>query len=479
MCRVHRRSSILTEDPQIGVHGGSYSEDTVCYISPMEYVYSYKNHTKLDDSDLWNLTVMNELLNGDGQFQVEDDISAGYYPKVIMPDDMMEKQPSITLPGTVGSAAPEALDAVVVDSGVDEQGNDYVIANIRFINSRKRQITEINIDGLDCEILGYPEDTNEYAVQVKLTNPQVFHSEYELKNFTYKISAIGDATRTVEYGADTQNGAKYLKVEFWRNISNLEEWNDAFADDKIDLTGNYRITSDIDFSGQPGGKVAQISKKYLGSGKYDGFTGNIRGAAGKDRTGTVTLKNYPAEKGYVIEVMEKGGIENLIVDGLSFDEFTGVNMTMGMVGMASKSEFDHIEMRNVTMPGVSSSAGALAGSLTDCTVTWCSVTGAEITTTQPQGTAYELAVGRSSRKPDGYKGQLLLCIGCGNYGSLRRRRQGYWRTGRKLGRQWQCQRHLRIRKYQQQLRKCRRTGRYNRESDPKGMDQCGHCIRCQ
>lgn len=91
--------------------------------------------------------------------------------------------------------------------------------------------------------------------------------------------------------------------------------------------------------------------------------------------------------------MEKGGIENLIVDGLSFDEFTGVNMTMGMVGMASKSEFDHIEMRNVTMPGVSSSAGALAGSLTDCTVTWCSVTGAEITTTQPQGTAYELAVG--------------------------------------------------------------------------------------
>lgn len=377
----------------IGVHGGSYSEDTVCYISPMEYVYSYKNHTKLDDSDLWNLTVMNELLNGDGQFQVEDDISAGYYPKVIMPDDMMEKQPSITLPGTVGSAAPEVLDAVVVDSGVDEQGNDYVIANIRFINSRKRQITEINIDGLDCEILGYPEDTNEYAVQVKLTNPQVFHSEYELKNFTYKISAIGDATRTVEYGADTQNGAKYLKVEFWRNISNLEEWNDAFADDKIDLTGNYRITSDIDFSGQPGGKVAQISKKYLGSGKYDGFTGNIRGAAGEDRTGTATLKNYPAEKGYVIEVMEKGSIENLIVDGLSFDEFTGVNTTMGLVGMASKSEFDHIEMKNVTMPGVSSSAGALAGSLTDCTVTWCSVTGAEITTTQPQGTAYELAVG--------------------------------------------------------------------------------------
>lgn len=72
-------------------------------------------------------------------------------------------------------------------------------------------------------------------------------------------------------------------------------------------------------------------------------------------------------------------------------------------------------MRNVTMPGVSSSAGALAGSLTDCTVTWCSVTGAEITTTQPQGTAYELAVGGLLGSLTGYKGQLLLCIGCGNY----------------------------------------------------------------
>ena len=141
-----------------------------------------------------------------------------------------------------------ALDAVVVDSGVDEQGNDYVIANIRFINSRKRQITEISIDGLDCEILGYPDDTSEYAVQVKLTNPQTFHSEYELKSFTYKASAIGDATRTVEYGADTPNGAKYLKIEFWRSISNVQEWNEAFADDKIDLTGNYQITADIDFS---------------------------------------------------------------------------------------------------------------------------------------------------------------------------------------------------------------------------------------
>ena len=98
----------------------------------MGYEYAYKDQTQMDDSDLWNLTIMNELLNGEGQFQVEDDISAGYYPKVIMADSMMEKQPSITLPGTVGSAAPEALDAVVVDSGVDEQGNDYVIANIRF-----------------------------------------------------------------------------------------------------------------------------------------------------------------------------------------------------------------------------------------------------------------------------------------------------------------------------------------------------------
>lgn len=377
----------------IGIHGGSYSEDNICYISPMGYEYAYKDQTPIDDSDLWNLTIMNELLNGEGQFQIEDDISAGYYPKVIMSDSMMEKQPSITLPGTVGSAAPEALDAVLIDSGVDEQGNDYVIANIRFINSRKRQITEISIDGLDCEILGYPDDTSEYAVQVKLTNPQTYHSEYELKSFTYKASAIGDATRTVEYGADTPNGAKYLKIEFWRSISNLQEWNDAFADDKIDLTGNYQITADIDFSGEAGNRVAQISRKSLGSGKYDVFTGQLRGASGADRTGTPTLKNYPAEKGYLIEEMEGGSVYNLIVDGFSTEGLANVNISMGLVGTASKAEFDHIEMRNVSMPGVSAAAGALAGTLKDSTVSYCSVTGAEMTTIQPQGTTYDLAVG--------------------------------------------------------------------------------------
>lgn len=268
----------------VGTHGGSWSEKNVYYISPTSTEYkSYTSQVKADDSDLWNLSIMNDLLNGEGQFNVEEDIQAGYYPKVRMEDNMMEQQPSITLPGTVGTSVPEALDAVLVESGVDEQGNDYVISNIRFINSRKRQITAITIDGLDCQIIGYPDSESGYAVQVKLTNPQSFRSEYELKSFDYKISAIGDATKTVEYGATLPNGAKYLQIEFWKSISNVEEWNEAFSEDKIDLAGNYQITADIDFSGTSADKVAQISRKSLGSGNYEVFTGSLRGAAGADR----------------------------------------------------------------------------------------------------------------------------------------------------------------------------------------------------
>ena len=348
----------------IGVHGGSYSEQNINYISPMDYQYSYINQTKADDADLWNLSIMNDLLNGEGQFQVEEDVQAGYYPKVIMTDAMMEKQPSITLPGNVGTAAPEVLDAVLVDSGVDEEGNDYVISNIRFINSRKRQVTDIVIDGLDCEILGYPDDGEEYEVQVKLTNPQVYHSQYELKSFTYKISAIGDATRTVEYGATLPNGQKFLQIEFWKSISNIKEWNEAFSDDKIDLEGNYQV-----------------------------FTGAIRGAAGEDRTGIPTISNYPAEKGYMIEEMSGSSVSNLKIDGVSFEEMSGVNISMGLVGTASETEFDHVEMKNVVMPNASASAGALTGTLKDSKVSYCSITGVDISTTQPKGTSYQLAVG--------------------------------------------------------------------------------------
>ena len=377
----------------IGVHGGSYSEQNINYISPMDYQYSYINQTKADDADLWNLSIMNDLLNGEGQFQVEEDVQAGYYPKVIMTDAMMEKQPSITLPGNVGTAAPEVLDAVLVDSGVDEEGNDYVISNIRFINSRKRQVTDIVIDGLDCEILGYPDDGEEYEVQVKLTNPQVYHSQYELKSFTYKISAIGDATRTVEYGATLPNGQKFLQIEFWKSISNVKEWNEAFSDDKIDLEGNYQITADIDFSGESAASVAQISRKSLGGGNYQVFTGAIRGAAGEDRTGIPTISNYPAEKGYMIEEMSGSSVSNLKIDGVSFEEMSGVNISMGLVGTASETEFDHVEMKNVVMPNASASAGALTGTLKDSKVSYCSITGVDISTTQPKGTSYQLAVG--------------------------------------------------------------------------------------
>lgn len=377
----------------VGTHGGNWSEKKVYYISPTSTDYKgYTSQVKADDSDLWNLSIMNDLLNGEGQFNVEEDIQAGYYPKVRMEDNMMEQQPSITLPGTVGTSVPEALDAVLVDSGVDEQGNDYVIANIRFINSRKRQVTAITIDGLDCQIVGYPDSESGYAVQVKLTNPQSFRSEYELKNFEYKISAIGDATRTVEYGATLPNGAKYLQIEFWKNISNLEEWNDAFSEDKIDLAGNYQITADIDFSDTSADKVAQISRKSLGSGKYEVFTGAIRGAAGADRTGTPTLKNYPAEKGYMIESMEDSSLTNLKIDGLTLT-VDGVNTSMGLVGTASQTEISDIELSNVEISSASAAAGALAGTLKDSTVSYSSVTGVTILTTQPEGTAYSLAVG--------------------------------------------------------------------------------------
>lgn len=377
----------------VGTHGGSWSEKNVYYISPTSTEYkSYTSQVKADDSDLWNLSIMNDLLNGEGQFNVEEDIQAGYYPKVRMEDNMMEQQPSITLPGTVGTSVPEALDAVLVESGVDEQGNDYVISNIRFINSRKRQITAITIDGLDCQIIGYPDSESGYAVQVKLTNPQSFRSEYELKSFDYKISAIGDATKTVEYGATLPNGAKYLQIEFWKSISNLKEWNEAFSEDKIDLAGNYQITADIDFSGTSADKVAQISRKSLGSGNYEVFTGSLRGAAGADRTGTPTLRNYPAEKGYIIEAMEGSSLTNLKIDGLTLD-VTGVNTNMGLIGTASQTDISHVELHNVEISSASSAAGALAGTLKDSTVSYSSATGVSITTAQPEGTAYSLAVG--------------------------------------------------------------------------------------
>lgn len=377
----------------VGVHGGTYSEKNICYISPQEYDYNYANQQRAEDSDLWNLTFMNTLLNGDGSFLVEEMVQAGYYPQIDMMETMMEKQPTISLPSTVGLAAPEVLDAKMVESGVDESGAEYVLANIRFLNNRKRQVTEIVLDGLDCAIVGYPEGSDEYTVQVKLTNPQYYRSSYELKSFTYRASAIGDAVRTVEYGADTPNGEKYLEVEFWRTISSVDEWNTYLSPDRIDMEGNYQIAADLDFSGLAADRVAEISRKSLGNNQYESFAGKLRGIDPSGGAKRPAIKNYPAEKGYIIEQAAGSEIENLLFSQTDFSAAPENLTNMGIFGTVSGSSLSHIQIEGINMPGASRYAGALAGTVSGTTVEYCSASDVKISSVQPDGISASLAVG--------------------------------------------------------------------------------------
>lgn len=377
----------------VGIHSGAYDEKNICYISPQEYDYNYANQQRAEDSDLWNLTFMNTLLNGDGSFLVEEMVPAGYYPQINMMETMMEKQPTISLPSTVGLAAPEVLDAQMVETGIDESGAEYVLANIRFLNNRKRQVTELVFDGLDCEILGYPEGSDDYTVQVKLTNPQYYRSSYELKSFTYRASAIGDAVRTVEYGADTPNGEKYLEVEFWRTISSVDEWNTYLSSDQIDMEGNYQIAADLDFAGLNGEKAVEISRKPLGNNQYESFTGKIRGIDPTGGAKRPAIKNYPAEKGYIIEQMTGAEIENLLFSQIDFSAAPENLTNKGILGTVSDSSISHIQIEGVEMPGVSQYAGALAGTIQGTTVEYCSASDVKLRSVQADGISAGLAVG--------------------------------------------------------------------------------------
>lgn len=365
----------------VGMHAGSWREEDVYYISPQGAVYPYTNQTAAEDSDLWNVAVMSNLLNGDGQFQVEEMIPSGYYPKILMNDVMLEAQPAIPLPSGVGLSAPEVLDARPVEEGTDENGQDYVIASIRFINNRQRQITELVLDGLDCEILSQQMGQDYYEVTVKLTNPQYCHSSYELKSFSYRASAIGDATRTESFGAGTPNGEKYLDIEFWRKIRTTAEWNRYLSADQIDMIGNYEIAADLDFAGMSGSQTAELGRKNLGGGEYQAFSGAVRGAQVSDGAGgtrPASIRNYPAEKGYVIESMDGGRVENLLVENISFEGAPAAQASRGFLAQASGSELSHVRMEGVSMPGAAGSAGALAGTLTECTVEYCSASDVEM-----------------------------------------------------------------------------------------------------
>ncbi len=344
----------------VGYGGGTIKD--VYLLSEGNYTYgknggaAYKKAKAIESRTLRSSSWHQNCFNSEGAFEVENMVQAGYYPRLLLPDELMSKQDTIGLPLVGISAYPDIISSTVLEEGRDDKGNDYALVDLEFYNANDYQITGLDVVGLTAEIQdGQGATESTYHVTVKLTNPQLYRSNYTVSRVYYR--GTGTTINKYDYTGRT------VLVSFYKPVSTVNDWK-SIAED---LAGNYRVESDIDFS-------AAYSSDMRIKGK---FTGTLDG---KDLDGTLhTLKNMQEiQNGSVFENVDGGTIKNLTVEGLKLESTSpSEGLRTGFVGTAGNfATLDHVfivgsdDRNEVSVYGY---GGALVGEVNNATVTNCGV----------------------------------------------------------------------------------------------------------
>ena len=350
----------------VGYDGGTIKD--IYLLSEGNFAYgqnggsAYKKAELIEARTLRSASWHQSCFNSEGAFEVENMVQAGYYPRLSLPDALMSKQTTIGLPLVGISAYPDIISSTVREEGRDEQGRDYALVDLEFYNPNRYQITGLDVSGLIVEVQeGQGASESTYQVTVKLLDPTTYRSVYNVNRVYYR--GAGTTINQYDYIGRT------IQVSFYKPVNTLSDWK-AIGED---LAGNYRLESDLDFSGAYSSDVRIKGK----------FTGILDG---KDLDGTLhTLENMQEiQSGSIFENVNGGTIRNLTVEGLKLDSSTpSETLHTGFVGTLNGSAtLDHVfivgsgNRKEVSVYGY---GGALVGEVNNATVTNCGVRDMELT----------------------------------------------------------------------------------------------------
>ena len=317
-------------------------------------------------SKLYDIDWQNSVLTGG--FDVDECVKMGFYPRLNLPVEMQKYQEYIPLPILGESTTPK----IVGDRWADETiykapGLDNGYINLRFQNSEKLSINNVEIEGLLTEVLGQRAlEGGLYEVilkaQVDPAAPEYVDS-YQVTGISYNS---GTVRRTIK--SDYQTTA----IAFWKEVATPSDWSKI--NDRMDW--NYKLTQDLDF-GSAGLSYAEINingskVNYLATksftGKIDGQEHVLKG---------IKLENTPAA--HVFYYTENAQIRNLLIEDMTIGAAKVLNYNyVGFVGRSSYCIFENVRIRNSKVSG-GGDLGALIGYAQGTTVECCSVTNSRIT----------------------------------------------------------------------------------------------------
>ena len=349
----------LEVGPLVGYPRTTSSLSNLYYYS--DYIYTADKQEKIKAAQLNEPDFQKSVL-GD-QFNVDDMLTLGYYPQVIFTSKKMPKQDYLELPPYTDD---ELVD--ITNFEILSQTNNEATVQVMVNNVNGENIEEISIANLKTEILEQNFSGGKSTVKIKVSNPEVFVSRYEVKSITSSFSGYR-STRTY------QSNEKFLFVDFYKEIHEIKDWvgiNDG-------LNQNYKLMQDLDFDNY-GKNDFYITNTFTGT--IDGNGHTIR-----------NLKLNDNKAGLFFQM--NGTLENIFFENVEKtyekNTYTNYGAIIGYSNSVARITNVHIKNIKMEVPATRTGTiyvGGLLGYSATAKITDSSVTDVEIKSNAQVTTIY-------------------------------------------------------------------------------------------
>ena len=316
-------------------------EENCYYFSEEVFPNSYSQ--KASTISLWDTKFQNQVLNADGAFNVDELVSQGYYPQIIMPE-VMPRQEYIPL--------PEVKDTDLADlTGIEiiEQTDNEATILCNIYNPSGGNVTDVKIENVSTSIVSQEYEDGVSKVIVKLTNPTRYVSKYSVMSITVQ------GTLGTTYTRNFEQNERFIEIEFFRQVYNVQDWKNI----KQSPTENYKLMADINFINE--GNDISITGTF--SGKIDGNGYSIR---------NINITTY-------LFYTLTGSITNLNIENVIIKNNTAYLGIIRSIQAGSKLENVHVNQIELQNTGTATNyVGALCGTVSQTTIQNCSVRNANI-----------------------------------------------------------------------------------------------------
>jgi len=312
-------------------------------------IYTHSKQNKASIISLIDKDFQHSIL-GDS-FNIDELLDMGYFPHVKYSSTKMPAQEYVPLPEI---SSDEYAD--IISMTVKEQSNNEALINVSVNNMLGEEITSIQIADLETEIVSQTFSEGKSHVILRVFNPSIFVSKYQVKSISSTSSNGYVSTR--KYG----NGEKYLYVDLYNEIYNVSD----FVKMNKGLNQNYAIMADIDFEG--------YSNFYINN-----FSGKLEGNNHTLKNIDITTKGKNGLFNNMNGIMQNLNFENIYINKLS-------SSYLGIVGYSNQnSEYYNVHIKDIVMEvpeelmNENIYIGALVANSYASNIDYCSVTNVKIT----------------------------------------------------------------------------------------------------